>query len=170
MANDPTNPEVGALVIHGEEFGEYLVDLAPGALQGMRTAQPGFDDVIKEILANQAQWGPKAGVTVDDFTELEMTNARIARIDVFVRPVQKLLEMLIETRYMLEDRRQRLALNIAKSVDRRGVRDPKLLAKYEKTRAYRSASAKKGLRTRRQNEEEAAEQDAESERITSTSG
>ena len=149
MASDPKNPQVGDVVFNGSEFTPYLVDLAPGDLQGMRTAQPGFDDVLKEIITNQADWGESAGVTAADFAELSGMNARITRIDAFVRPVQKFLEMLIETRYQLEDRRQRIALNVAQSVDRRGVRDPELVAKYEKTRVYRSASAKKAAKTRR---------------------
>jgi hypothetical protein len=155
MANDPLNPEQGDVHLDGEEFRPYIEDLPPGGLQGMLTAQPNFIDVLKEILANQALYGAKAGVTADDFADLETTNARITRLDVFIRPAQKFVEMLIETRYLLEDRRQRLALNIAQSVDRRALRDPQLLAKYEKTRAYRSAAAKKGLKTRRKNAEPA---------------
>lgn len=148
---DPKNPEVGSLVFDGEEFAPYLVDLQPGELQGMRTEQPGFDNVNKEVVANHAEWGAKAGVTEEDFNQLQTISERIERIDLFVRPLQKFLEMLIETRYVLEDRRQRIVLNIAQSVDRRGVREPILLAKYEKTRSYRSAIAKKAVRTRRRN-------------------
>jgi len=155
MANDPLNPEVGDVSFNGEEFRPYIQDVPTGGLQGMLTAQPNFTNVLKEILANQAQYGAKAGVTVDDFDDLVTTTAHIERVDVFIRPAQKFVEMLIETRYLLEDRRQRLALNVAQSVDRRALRDPQLLAKYEKTRAYRSAAAKKGLKTRRKNTEPA---------------
>jgi hypothetical protein len=147
--SDPKNPQVGDTVFDGEEFQAYIVDLEPGDLQGMLTKQPGFEEVKQEILSNQNDWGARAGVTPEDITELELINGRIARIDAFVRPVQKFVEMLIETRYQLEDRRQRFALNVAQSVDRRGVRDPQLLAKYELTRTYRSAVAKKGVATRR---------------------
>jgi hypothetical protein len=154
MASDPENPKVGDLVFNGE-FRGYIADLKPKDLQGLRTAQQGFEHVIEEILSNQAEWGEAAGVTARDFSQLEELNVRIARIDVFVRPAQKFVEMLIETRYQLEDRRQRLAFNVAQSVDRRGVREPHLLAKYEKTRAYRSAIAKKALKTRRRNQAKA---------------
>ena len=161
MAGDPTNPEMGEVVFNGAEFISYLVDLQPAEMQGMRTALEGFAEVIKEIVSNHAIWGAKAGVTADDIEQLVTCTEHIARIDVFIPPVMKFAEMLTETRYKLEDRRQRVALNVAQSVDRRGVREPQLLAKYEKTRSYRSLSAKKAAKTRRQNEAAQAAQAAE---------
>ena len=51
----------------------------------------------------------------------------------------------------LLDQRHRILLNGSKSVDRRAGKNPSLLAKYEKTRAYRSAIAKKALKTKMAN-------------------
>ena len=148
MSNDPLNPTIGSLVFNGEEF-TYLVDLEPQDMQGKLTEQPGFGEAKDEVLANQQEWGAKAGVTSDDFTQLQLCNERIARIDTFLPPMLKCIEMMTETRCLLEDQRQRIVLNVAKSVDRRSIREPQLLAKYQKTRAYRSANAKKGLKTRK---------------------
>jgi hypothetical protein len=153
---DPKNPNVGDCVFDGSEFASYLVDVPPGGLQGMRTAQDGCDEVCKEILANQAEWGLKAGITADDAADLENINAKLARLDQFVQPVRKFLELLVETRYVLDDRKQKLIYTIAQAVERRGKEKPELLAKYQHTRAYRSAIAKKALKTRHKNAEEAS--------------
>ena len=163
MAKDPKNPQLGDVVFDGEEFTSYLADLLPRDLQGMRTAQAGFDEVIAEILSNHAEWGAKAGVTAEDIAQIGTGSERIARIDAFLPPLVKFVEVLRETRYLLEDQRQWVALNVAQSVDRRSLREPVLLAKYEKTRAYRSAAAKKGLKTRKKNAEAEAEQAEEAE-------
>ncbi len=152
---DPKNPNVGDCVFDGSEFATYLVDVPPGGLQGMRTAQDGCDEVCKEILANQADWGLKAGVTADDAASLEDIDRKLARLDQFVQPVRKFLELLVETRYVLDDQKQKLIYTIAQAVERRGKERPELLAKYQHTRAYRSAIAKKAVKTRNKNAEEA---------------
>jgi hypothetical protein len=122
----------------------------------MRTAQDGCDQVCKEILANHAEWGTKAGITAEDAAELEDINAKLARLDQFVQPVRKFLELLVETRYVLDDRKQKLIYTIAQAVERRGKEKPELLAKYQHTRAYRSAIAKKAVKTRHKNAEGAS--------------
>jgi hypothetical protein len=122
----------------------------------MRTAQDGCDEVCKEILANQADWGTKAGITAEDAADLEDINTKLARLDQFIQPVRKFLEMLVETRYVLDDRKQKLIYTIGQAVDRRGKEKPELLAKYQHTREYRSAIAKKALKTRNKNAEEAS--------------
>lgn len=153
---DPKNPNVGDCVFDGSEFAPYLVDVPPGGLQGMRTAQDGCDEVCKEIFANQAEWGAKAGVTAEDIASLEDIDKKMARLDQFVQPVRKFLELLIETRYVLDDRKQKLIYTIGQAVERRGREKPELLAKYQQTRAYRSATAKKAVKTRNKNAEEAS--------------
>jgi ribosomal protein L12E/L44/L45/RPP1/RPP2 len=162
MAGTPTNPENGDRVIDGSEF-VYLVDLTPKDLQGLRTAQEGLKEVLDEILSNHADWGGKAGLTAEEHAELVTTSERIARLDKFYGPLAKFTEMVEETRYLLEDKRQRVILNLASSVDRRSKNTPELLAKYEKTRTYRSAAAKKAVKTRQKNAEAQAEAQAAEE-------
>ncbi|AKT39531.1 hypothetical protein [Chondromyces crocatus] len=152
----PLNPLVGEREFNGTEF-DYLVDVEPSALKGMKTAQSGLDRVLAEIIGNEVEWAEKAGVTAADMTQLFLLNERIARIDEFLAPVLKFAEMLSETRYVLEDQRQHILLNIGASVERRGKEMPELLARYQKTRTYRSAIAKKAARTRKKNAEEQAE-------------
>ncbi len=157
MAGDPKNPVVGELVFDGAEFNGYVVDLAPGECQGMQKTREGCELVWKEIIENQKEWGAKAGVLNEDVKELEESNARIARIDVFLPALRKAVEMLTETRYKLDDKRQMLALNTANSVDRRGKDVPELFAKYEMTRKYRSEVAMKAVKTRKKKEKDKVE-------------
>jgi hypothetical protein len=153
---DPLNPKVGDREFNGAEF-DYLEDVEPSVLQSVLTAQEGSDAVLVEVTGNMQEWAEKAGMTPTDVADFTTLNQRIARIDVFLAPAQKFAEMLLETRYLLEDRRQRILLNLGASVERRGKQLPELLAKYEKTRAYRSAAGKKAARTRRRNAEQGAQ-------------
>jgi hypothetical protein len=153
MAGDPKNPVVGTFEFNGSEFDDYAVDIPPGGCQGMQPTRVGFPEVCKELLANQAEWGLKAGIPEAEMTDLVTSNDRIGRIDAFLPALVKAVEVLTETRYMLDDKRQRIALNAAQSVDRRTKSCPDLLAKYQTTREYRSAIAKKALKTRAKNAE-----------------
>lgn len=157
----PTNPEVGDRVFDGSEF-TYLKDLSPKELQGMLTAQPNLAIVLQEILTNQAAWGGQAGVTPDDVAEIATITERIGRIDQFLKPAAKFVEMLEETRYLLEDRRQHKVFDIGAAAERRGKEIPELLARYEQTRAYRSAAGKKAAKTRKKN--------AEAQEVEATAG
>ena len=151
---DPKNPVIGQFNFDGSEFAAYAVDLAPGDCQGMRTTSEGFLDASKELTDNHAEWGAKAGIADQEIADLAQTNERIARIDAFLPALAKAVEILTETRYMLDDKRQRIVMDAAKSVDRRAKNVPDLAAKYEKTREYRSAAAKKGIKTRQKNAEQ----------------
>jgi hypothetical protein len=153
MAEDPKPPEFGSLVINGSEFEEYKVDLAPGECQGMLPTREGFLEACQELITHQAELGAKAGIPDGDVADLVTINARMARIDLYLPIYLKAAEILTETRYMLDDKRQRIALNAAQSIDRRAKSSPELLARYEKTRVYRSALAKKGLKTKERNAE-----------------
>ncbi len=156
MSGDPKNPVVGDFVFDGSEFAPYAVDLAPGDCQGMIPTREGFMLVCQELLTNQAAMGAMAGITDQEMKDLASANARIERIDAFLPALHKAVEMLTETRYMLDDQRARIALDAAKAVDRRVKRYPELLAKYQRTREYRSEIAKKALKTKEKNAAEHA--------------
>jgi peptidoglycan hydrolase CwlO-like protein len=153
--NEPV--AIGALAVDCTALKAFHVDLPPGARRGLRAEQDGFGEVIAEILSNQAEIGDKAGITKNDIDDLALANARIAQIDARLPAVRKLLEILEETRAKLDDQRQRQVSSIARLVDVRAkaLSDKTLLAKYEKTRTYRSAIALKGAKTRRKNAEAA---------------
>lgn len=151
MSGDPKNPVVGEFVFDGSEFTSYAVDLAPGDCQGMLPTREGFSLVCQELFTNQPALGAVAGITDQEIATLETANQRISRIDAFLPALQKAVEVLTETRYMLDDQRQRVALDAAKAIDRRAKRTPELVAKYERTREYRSEIAKKALKTKAKN-------------------
>lgn len=154
MANDPKKPLVGELSVDATDL-TFLVDLDRGARVGLRAAQPGFEDALREIRANHEHG---AGVVPETIhSELMLVDERIAQIDSKLPAARKLTELLEETRATLEDRRQRLISAVAAVVDAhaKAFGDTTLLARYEKTRAYRSAGALKAVRSRRRNQDQA---------------
>jgi len=161
MAADLTTPVVGAAGVDCSSIAAHLVDLPEEAMRGMLTAQSGFIEVLLEILDNQATWGDKAGITNSDFANLELSCDIIEKIDMYLPAARKLVEMLLETRALHEDKRQRIVRAIAVGVERRAklsAEGNKLLARYQKTRTYRSAIGLKGYKTRQRNERAMQEQ------------
>lgn len=148
MSGEAKDLILGKFSFNGDEFEDYAEDLPPGACQGMLACQDGFVEVHEEIKKSHAEYGARAGITDADVNTLDECSHRIERLDIILPAMAKALEVLTETRYKLEDQRQRIVLNSATSVDRRAKRDPKLLAVYERTRVYRSAAAKKALKTK----------------------
>jgi uncharacterized membrane-anchored protein YhcB (DUF1043 family) len=160
MPNDPNAPNLGDLKIDVTAMAPFLRDLAPGETVGMRTEQDGYDDVIKEIKSNQATHGEAAGITQSDMSTLLTLDDQHAQIMAQLPAALKLVEILNDSKAAIDDKRQRLISAFAQSAEGRAKalgNDTTLLAKYEKTRAYRSAVAEKGAKTRRKNEAAAAE-------------
>ena len=153
MAGDPKNPEIGELVIDASELHDDIVDLPPGGMVGLRSEQAGSEEAVAEVLANQAKWGVRAGIQAEDAEALRVTDAKIGRLDVFIASTGKLLELLHETRAVLADKRERLLSSAAWSVDAKAKikGNAALVARYEKTRSYRSAPGDKAARTRKKN-------------------
>src|SRR6185436_13721214 len=84
---------------------------------------------------------------------------------------RKLVEILEESRAKYDDQRQRIVYATAEAVDRRAKHAADggtLLARYQKTREYRSAIALKGYKTRRRNAPPEAETQTEAEKPTTT--
>ena len=81
---------------------------------------------------------------------------RIAQIDAKLPAASKLVEMMEETRALLDDQRQRLISAVASVAEAqaKAFGDSDTLARYEKTRAYRSAIGLKAARTRRRNQDD----------------
>ena len=81
------------------------------------------------------------------------TGGRGSDLDRFLPAARKLVELLTETRAKLEDDRYQIISAVANMVDRRATRagNGDLLARYEKTRTYRSAIGVKAAKTREKN-------------------
>ncbi len=149
MSNSLEPVALDALVHDCTALAPFLVDLPEGGRRGMRSEQEGFSEVVAEILTNQVALGDKAGITKSDIDSFQESNQRIAMIDARLPALRKLVETMEETRALEDDRRQRQVNAFADSIERRAktTGDKGLLAKYERTRRYRSAIAMKGVIT-----------------------
>jgi hypothetical protein len=155
MAEESAIVSAESLFVDCRALAGFIVDVAPRELQGRRATQEGYADVVLEIQANQATWGTQVGITSDDIQFLGECDERVASIDEHLNRARKLVEVLEETRAMLDTARHVRISTIAAMVDARTRTrtDSSLLAVYEKTRAYRSAIAVKAAKTRRKNAE-----------------
>lgn len=153
MSSKPKVVPVGSLVVDARELDGLITDLPRGSMRGMLGARKGYEEVVAEIVSNQSTNGEDAGITDKDFRRLEELNTLVAKLDKYLPAVAKLHELIVESRAMAEDERQRLVFAFAQSVESRAKarRSEGLLAFYEKTRAYRSAAAFKAVKTRRKN-------------------
>lgn len=144
---------VGSLVVDARVLKDVVVDLPRGAMQGMRTEQPGYEDVVLEIVSNLRALGVESGVAEELVDRLLNFDQQVALIDQILPAALKLVEILGETRAHVDDQRQRLVRAIAEIVEAhaKAMQNPSLLAKYEKTRSYRSASGIKAAKTRNKN-------------------
>lgn len=144
--------EANTLLIDARALAAFLVDLPPGATQGMSREQEGFAAVVHELRKNQKEWGAKAGISEEDVKRVETLTDWIAQIRAHLPAAKKLVEMLEESEAQHDDERHMLIREMANSVDDRSKRVGEgLLAKYEQTRAYRSAHAKQAAKTRAKN-------------------
>ena len=134
----------------------FLVDLPANAMRGMRQEQEGWEDVWQEIVANQAPYGQRAGITVTDFNKFVAFNEQHAQILEQLPLVDKAEEILTESLAHVDDIRHKLVTQFADAAEDHAASeggDPTLLTAYEKTIAYRSIIADKATKTRKKNEE-----------------
>lgn len=139
--------------IDATDVGPFVVDLPPGGMLGLRSPQPGFAEALAELLSNQPVFGVQAGVRDEDIVDIQTTLTQRERVRSLLPAASKLFELLTETDAVLDDRLQRQVHNVAHVVERRAKmqRNDELLARYAKTRAYRSAIGNKAARTRQRN-------------------
>ncbi|HWN66407.1 MAG TPA: hypothetical protein VNM90_02145 [Haliangium sp.] len=165
MAANAKPVSINDLFVDARHLAPGVRDLPNGERQGMRTEQPGFPTTIKEIADNQPLYGEKAGITARNFQDLMDALKRVAEFDEVLPSARKLLEVLEESRAYDMDQIQRMVSSIASSVEGRAAayKDDELLARYEQTRAYRSAAGFKAARTRLRNQEPATPEAPEAE-------
>jgi hypothetical protein len=155
MAANAKPVSLNDLFLDARHLAPSVRDLPNGARQGMRTAQPGFQAMIKEVVDNQPLYGEKAGITARNFQDLMDALKRVDEFDAILPAARKLLEVLEESRAYDMDQIQRMVHSFAASVEgmASAYKDDELLARYEQTRAYRSAAGIKAARTRLRNQE-----------------
>jgi hypothetical protein len=147
----------GELAVDATDLEPDLVDLPERGRVGMQREQPGCNVAEAEVEANHEKFGERAGVTSLTVQEMRASRQRLTRIRERLHAARKLVEILEESEAFHDDRLQRLLYTVANTVEMhaKALGDPELLARYEQTRAYRSAVAKKGVRTRLRNQQAA---------------
>lgn len=158
MSADSKIVPMGSLVVDARELEGLVTDLPNGSMRGLRTTKEGYEDAVAEIASNQALYGEEAGITDRDVRRLEELNELVAKFDKYLPAIAKLHELVKESRAIADDERHRLVSAFAQSVEGRAKasRSKMLLARYEKTREYRSAPGFKAAETRRKREKGSA--------------
>lgn len=157
MADD-AKPKVGDLTMNFSHM-TYLIDVE--TTQGLQTEKEGLHEVLAEIRGNQKEYGALARITDQDIAELDEIERQIQEIDESLPSVEKLQEMMKETRKVLVDRRERKIHKIANLVDNEMKEKPELGAKYQRTRKYRSLRGRKAAQTRQQRAEAQSQENPE---------
>lgn len=150
-----TKPRVGDLKIDLSAL-TYLKDLPSGGLRGLQPEKDGINEALTEVFANQETYGATAKITEEELKELQDLTTKIDQLDDAHPAVEKLLEMIEETRAILVDRREKRLHSMAKMIDILASDHPELAARYERLRRYRSAKARKAAQTRARKAAEAA--------------
>jgi hypothetical protein len=153
MDEEPRRMSLGDLAVDATSIITFAVLLAKGALRGLMREQKGIAEVLREIVANQATFGARAGIMVEDVRALQLATERLATVRQYIGTVRKLLRILESTEASLDNERHQMISIIAASVDKRGklAGNEDLLFYYQVTRAYRSAIANKAAQTRDRN-------------------
>jgi hypothetical protein len=151
MSEEPKKPVRGSLRVDATPVERHAVDLAVGDLKGFRREKSGFVDAADEIRSNQKNFGARAGVMQADVDRLDQLTAQIEETRSYLGPARKMVEILEETEANHDEERHAIMSTIAATVERRATLpgNEDLLARYEKVRNYRSASAIKAVKTRR---------------------
>lgn len=153
MSSDPKKPDVGDMKLDASHLSGIIVDLPPGGRIGLRTSQKNFAETIAELLSNQPLFGVAAGIRDEEPTAIQTAIQQMADIDALLPAAEKLVELLQETRAVIDDRLQKQVFTIAETVARRAkmMADDELRARYARTLEYRSAIGNKAARTRQRN-------------------
>jgi hypothetical protein len=149
----------GALIIDLSDVKDDLVDLAPGAMKGIRAEQEGIDKVKAELAQSMPAHGDAADIPPQAYQRFLKRTALLAQLRVHEIALEKGLEVCRETRAKTENDREDdisiIAQTAQKTADRR--KDPGLAAPFEETIRYNSQIADKGAQTRKKNAETKAD-------------
>jgi len=150
---------MGPVTVDLSKLQDKLIDLAPGAMKGVRAEQEGFADVEKELAASIPAHGEAADIPPHVYQRLLERTALLVQLREKELELNKLVEILEETRVKTENDREDDISIIAKAAQKAAERqrDPGVAAPFEATIRYNSQIAEKGLQTRRKNAEAKAE-------------
>lgn len=130
-----------------------LFDIEEGGLQGFRTDQQGFPNVVLILAEAMPQYGAAAGIPQDVYDHFVLCNAAVGEIDARLVIALKQVEVLRESRAFYVDARQN---DIGQMVDAmrsraRRCKNPALLVPFEQVIKYNGQIGVKSVQTRRKN-------------------
>lgn len=142
-----------------------LVDFEDGGTQGLRPDMPGFASVVLALGEAMPLHGAAAGIPQDVYEHFVMCNETIDTIDERITVAAKQLKVLKESRAYYVDARQNdigLMVDAMRSRAQRR-KDTSILIPFGEVIQYNGQIGEKANRTRKKNEQAAAEAAAETE-------
>jgi hypothetical protein len=134
-------------------IGGRLIDLPDGATRGLRSQQEGLPRMLDELARSVPARGEDAGVPPKVYARIVESTGTIDTLAQHERELEKLTEVVRETRKKLEHDREHdiglIADIVEATVQRTG--DTALRAAFEETIRYKKQIATKGAQTRRKN-------------------
>jgi hypothetical protein len=148
---------MGTIVIDLTAQKDDLFDVAPGGLQGARGVGEGFGTVMTELATAVPNHGDEAEIHPAIYKRIVDAGPTIAVLDDAEIKLEKLLEVVRESRTRLINNREEDIASIASQAEKKAekLKKPDLLAHFQFSIAYKSRNADKGVETRKKNEEEA---------------
>ncbi|MBK9266470.1 MAG: hypothetical protein IPM54_42615 [Polyangiaceae bacterium] len=150
----------GPLEISLKDLDGHLIDLPKNAMQRLRSAQDGIDEVITELAQSVPLHGENAGITTKVYQSFVDDTAIIEKLEAGESELEKLLEVVRESRAKKVHNRENTIAQMADAAKSTAHRtgDKSILAPFEKTIRYNSQIAEKAAQTRRKNAEAKAEE------------
>jgi hypothetical protein len=139
-----------------------LVDLEQGAMQGLRTDQPGFKPMALSLVEAMPSSGAAAGIQQDVYEHFVMCNDTVDKIDERLAISAKQAEVLRESRAFYVDARQNDIGLMVDSMRSRAQRrkNPSLIVPFEQVVKYNAQIGDKAVQTRKKNEQAKADPQA----------
>lgn len=160
MATSEGTTYDGPIVIDLSEVKDKLIDLAPGAMKGMRGEQPGMQDVLKELTDSTKAQRETANFAEHIFQRILTRTTDLTKMREYEAKLAKALEVCTETRTKMENDREDdigiLAKNAKETAEKQ--RQPAIAAPFEKIIKYNGQIAEKAAQTRKKNAEAKAGQ------------
>jgi hypothetical protein len=145
----------GSLIIDLSDVKDALVDLAPGAMKGIRAEREGIDKVVAELEKSIPAHGEAAEIPAHVYQRFLDRTALLDKLRTHEILLEKTLEVCRETRAKTEnDREDDISIMAKASQDAaRRAKDPGIAAPFQATIAYNAQTAQKAVQTRRKNAE-----------------
>ena len=145
-----TTAYTGPVKVDATAVAPILIDLPPGAKRGLRTAGAGIAGVLTELAAAMPTNGAAAGVSAAVYAAMVTNSTSIAELTALLAVAAKLAEVLDETMALLDDQREQQLSQIADAIrsTAKRTKNAGIEAPFQKTLAYKAATADKAVKTR----------------------